>query len=193
MLRILLGLVNNPRLLLPMVVLKLENVRWLSALVASKRRSMLLRSVTRKVRPSDPFRLNWVGPVMVSRPALPHWPAAGSTKARLSAEALTGNPVASARRLPVMPVPVVVERTPPTVAVSGIPLPALMALVGVQSFSKAPFHPWISMPPPRPTAVLYCQFRFNTLGRLVLERARSAEVSRKFCACTALSMALEWV
>src|ERR1035438_8930925 len=178
MLRILLGLESNPRLLLPMLVLKLENVTWLSALVASKRRSMLLRSVTRKVRPSDPLRLNWVGPAMVSRPALPHCPAGGVAKARASPAGFSGSPVGWAGRLPVRPVAVVVDRTPPNVGVNGNPLPTLMALVSVQSFSKAPFHPWISIPPPRPTAVLYCQFRFNTLGRLVLERARSAEVSR---------------
>src|ERR1035438_9161076 len=51
MLRMLLGPDSSPRVLLPMVVLKLRKVTWLSALVASKRRSMLLRSVTRKVRP----------------------------------------------------------------------------------------------------------------------------------------------
>ena len=94
------------------------------------------------------------------------------------AAALTGNPVALARRLPVIPVPVVVEFTPPTVGVKGMPLPMVMALVSVQSFSTTPFHPWISMPPPLPTAVLYCQFRFTTFGRLLLERARSADVSR---------------
>src|ERR1019366_6069881 len=135
MLRMLLGPESSPSVLPPMVVLKLRNVTWFSALVASKRRSMLLRSVTRKVRPSEPFRLNCEGPV-------------------------------------------VVERTPPTVGVNGIPLPTLMALVSVQSFSTVPFHPWINMPPPRPTAVLYCQLRFTTLGRLLLERARSADVSR---------------
>ena len=53
-----------------------------------------------------------------------------------------------------------------------------MVLVKVQSFRTVPFQPLISMPPPRPTAVLYCQFRFSTWGRLLLERARSAEVSR---------------
>ena len=53
MLRMLLGLESSPRLLLPMVVLKLRKVTWLSAFCASKRRSRLLRSAIRKLRPSD--------------------------------------------------------------------------------------------------------------------------------------------
>ena len=39
-----------------------------------------------------------------------------------------------------MPVPVVVERTPPTMGVSGVPLATLMLLVSVQSLSTTPFH-----------------------------------------------------
>src|SRR5205814_8332834 len=103
-----------------------------------------------------------MGPVIVSRPAVPHWPAAGmANAAKLNgcpgAAASTGSPVASARTLPVMPVPVVVERTPPTMGVSGVPLPTERLLVTLQSLNTAAFHPFSSAPPPRPVPELYRQ------------------------------------
>jgi len=60
-----------------------------------------------------------------------------------------------------MPVPVVVERAPPTIGVSGDPLDTLMLLVNVQSLSSAPFQPLTSVRR-RGEPVLYCQFRFST-------------------------------
>ena len=78
-----------------------------------------------------------------------------------------------------MPVPVVVERAPPTVGVSGGPLPRLMLLVTVQSLSTTPFQPLTGAEARRvPTPLLYCQFKLAACVRLPAERARSAEVSR---------------
>src|SRR5262249_33911978 len=97
------------------------------------------------------------------------WPAGAS---------FAFSPVAFARMLPVMPVPVVVERAPPTVGVSGRPLPTLMLLVSVQSLNAAAFQPCRSAPPARPPPVEYCQLKFATCVRLLVDTARSADVSR---------------
>src|SRR5258708_4934946 len=145
MLRMGLGALYRPRLLEPTVVLKLPKVTWFSAFCASKRRLRFLRSATRKTRPSDALNANCDGPMMVSRPALPNCPGRGAPKAAKlkgcpAAASFTERPVAFARRLPVMPVPVVVDRAPPTVGVSGRPLPTLIALVKVQSLISLPFQ-----------------------------------------------------
>ena len=85
--------------------------------------------------------------------------------------------MALARRLPVIPVPVVVERTPPTRGqrraaryadgVGERPVLEQGALPAVDQRAAAAAH-----------RVLYCQLRLSTWVRLLLERARSAEVSR---------------
>ena len=45
--------------------------------MASKRRSAFRRSPKRKVRLAEALRVNWAGPVMELRPALPHWSGGG--------------------------------------------------------------------------------------------------------------------
>ena len=49
--------------------------------VASIRQSALSRLVNRNVRPIEAFSENTAGPVIESRPALPHWPGAGAVNA----------------------------------------------------------------------------------------------------------------
>src|SRR5262245_25991510 len=125
--------------------------------------------------------------MIVSRPALPHCPGIGRIKAAKlkgwpGAPSFAARPVAVARLAPVMPVPVVVERMPPATGVRGKPLPTLMELVKVQSFSTAPFQPLTSVPPRRPTPVEYCQLKLATWVRLLAETARSADVLVKSCA-----------
>src|SRR5215468_6487666 len=178
------AVVYNPRLLDPIVVLKLRNVTWLSAFVASNRTSMFFRSPRRITRPSDAFNPNCTGPVIVSRPALPHWPAAGTANAAKlngspAGASVTERPVAFARTLPVMPVPVVVDRIPPTVGVSGRPLPTVIVFMKVQSLISLPFQPLTRpAPAPRPAPLPYCQVKLATCVRFVAETARSAAVSR---------------
>src|ERR1035438_9659651 len=103
--------VGSPNGGLLVVVPEPVMVGWLRALVASKRRSMLRRSPIRKTRLRAPLRENTIGPGMVSRPASPHRPAAGAAKALIlkpspGVAGDRGRPVASARTLPVIPVPV---------------------------------------------------------------------------------------
>src|SRR5947207_15989728 len=120
--------------------------------------------------------------MMVPRPALPHWPRAGSVNAAKlqgcpGGASSTGNPVALARTLPVMPVPVVVERAPPTTGVTGAPLETLRLLVKVQYLIAVPFQPFTSLLP-RVPPVESCQLKVAECVRLVLAKPRSAEVSR---------------
>ena len=68
------GLSGKPNWLLPYCTFHAPKTTWLSAFVESKRRSALTRSLMRKVRAMDAFRLNWPGPVIESRPALPNCP-----------------------------------------------------------------------------------------------------------------------
>src|SRR5258706_15089794 len=170
-----LGPESSPRLLEPIVVLKLVNVTWLSALTAVNWRSALRRSPIRKTRLMEPRRLNCIGPGMVSRPALPLGPARGAAKAAKltgspAGASVTERPVALARTLPVMPVPVVVERLPPTIGVSQAPLATVIMFWTVQSLSSAPFQPFTSVPPPRPTPVLYCHMKLAVGVRVAAER-----------------------
>src|SRR5438309_11076417 len=119
---------------------------------------------------------------MVPRPALPHWPIAGKVNAAKlkgwpAGASETDNPVALARTLPVMPVPVVVERAPPTVGVKGAPLERLMLLVKVQSLTTAPFQPFTSRLPRVPPLEI-CQLKVAECVRLVAAKPRSLAVSR---------------
>src|SRR6266576_481017 len=145
---------------------------------------MFFRSPTRITRPSDAFSPNSIGPVIVSRPAVPHCPACGAANAAKlngcpAGASLTESPVALARTLPVIPVPVVVERIPPTVGVRGGPLLIEMLLVNVQSLINLPFQPFIiPAPAPRPDPLPHCQLKLAEWVRLLDEIARSAEVSR---------------
>src|SRR5664280_555474 len=152
--------VGSPNVELLTVVPQPGRVAWLRALVASKRRSMLRRSPIRKTRLKEPLSENTSGPGMVFRPASPHRPAAGEAKAlRLKpSPGVAGDsarPVASARTLPVIPVPVVVARLPPVMAVSGEPVRSEMLFWNVQSLSRAPLGPFTRVPPRVPTPVLY--------------------------------------
>src|SRR5262245_51878531 len=111
-------------------------------LFASTRRSMLTRSFTRNVRVSDAFSENCPGPVMVFRPALPHWPGAGAANAAALRNApeefvYKGAPVRFGRRLPVKPVPLTGARI---TGVSGIPLPMVSCDVSDHSLATLPFQ-----------------------------------------------------
>ena len=79
-LRIGLAVTGRPNCALVTMVFQLGKVTWFSALVASSRRSALIRSLRRKVRASEAFSENCAGPVMELRPALPHWPGGGRRK-----------------------------------------------------------------------------------------------------------------
>src|SRR5579872_5012929 len=105
------AVMGSPKCALLTVVSQLGNVTWLSALVASTRRSRLSRSLNRNVRPIEAFKLNSAGPVMEFLPALPHWPAGGAAYAagfrnRPEGAAYSEAPVYSGRMVPVTPVPV---------------------------------------------------------------------------------------
>ena len=63
---------GRPNCALPNVVFQPGKVTWFSGFVESIRRSPLSRSLSRNVRPADAFKVNCEGPVMESRPALPH-------------------------------------------------------------------------------------------------------------------------
>ena len=93
--------------------------------------------------------------------------------------------MASARTLPVMPVPVVVARLPPVMAVSGEPVRRVMLFWNVQSLSRAPLKPFTRVPPRVPTAVLYCHCAFSVCRASNEESPRSAVSSCQFCATTA--------
>ena len=60
-LRMALAVGGRPNCALPNVVFQLGKVTWLSGLVESIRRSPLNRSVNRKVRPSEAFKVNCDG------------------------------------------------------------------------------------------------------------------------------------
>jgi hypothetical protein len=64
-----------------MLVFQLGNVTWFSALIASSRKSALMRSLNRNVRAIDALRVNCPGPVIEFLPALPQCPAAGALTA----------------------------------------------------------------------------------------------------------------
>src|SRR5260370_20630049 len=72
---------GNPNCVLVTVVFQLGNVTWLSAFVASTRKSRLSRSLIWKILPREAFRPNCDGPMMEVLPALPHWPDCGAAQA----------------------------------------------------------------------------------------------------------------
>ena len=68
---------GKPNCALLNVVFQLVNVTWLRTFWASIRTSMAIRSRSGKLRAKDAPSVNWLGPVMEFRPALPHCPGAG--------------------------------------------------------------------------------------------------------------------
>ena len=116
----------------------------------------LRRSVIGNVVPKDAFRLNCDGPVMESRPALPHWPAGGGVyaagfKNKPAGAEYSGAPVYSGRmgRSRLCPDGHQID------GVSGRPLPAVIWLGTVHSLNSAPFQPFTSVPPRSPMPVVY--------------------------------------
>src|ERR1017187_1801966 len=184
------ALVGSPNVELLTVVPQPVIVAWLRALVASKRRSMLRRSPIRKTRLKEPLSENTIGPGMVSRPASPHRPAAGAAKALVlkpspGVAGDSGRPVASARTLPLIPVPVVVARLPALMAVRGEPVRRVIPFWNVQSLSRAPLKPFTRVPPLVPTEVLYCHCAFSVCRASKEDSPRSAVRYCQFCATTA--------
>ena len=76
--RIVLAGSGAPNCGLPTVVFQPEYTTWLSTFVASIWVDKFNRLLSRNVRCISAFRLNWFGPVIESRRAVPHWPAAGA-------------------------------------------------------------------------------------------------------------------
>src|SRR5262249_31605565 len=98
----------------------------------------------RNVRAMDAPRLNVLGPVMESRPALPNSPGSGRMYASglrniPGAAAYKGWPVYSGRISPCEAVPPSTQRE--QAGERGNPDPMLTLVVIVQSFTKAPRHP----------------------------------------------------
>ena len=118
-------------------------------------------------------------------PAFPHSPAAGAANAAVLNDVpgtTTDRPVASARTVLLTAVPETCERFPPTVAVSGVPERRLMSPLTVQSFIRAPFQPFTSVPPARSIPLLYWNRTERLCRASKLESPRSAERSSQFCA-----------
>src|ERR1039458_4960768 len=160
-------------------------VTWLSRFCAWNCKSALRRSPMRKMRPSDPFRENVVGPGMVFRPALPQSPESGAENAAVlnsNPEASTGRPASWARNVLLTASALTWKRLPPTVAVNGFPERTLTLPLMVQSFIRAPFQPFTSVPPLWPMPVLYWNCRLRLCRASKLERPRSAARSNQFCA-----------
>src|ERR1035438_5213414 len=78
--------------------------------------------------------------------------------------------------------PLTWERLPPTVAVNGFPERTLTLPLMVQSFIRAPFQPFTSVPPLWPMPVLYWNCRLRLCRASKLESPRSAARSNQFCA-----------
>jgi hypothetical protein len=70
--RIVFAAVGSPNCELLTMVFQEVYETLFNALFASSRKSVLVRSLIRKVRESDAFSENCRGPVMMFRPALPH-------------------------------------------------------------------------------------------------------------------------
>src|SRR4029450_6760895 len=127
--------------------------------VASIRQSRLNRSPTANVRMMPAFKANCAGPVMLFRPAFPHWPSAGGANAVGFAYEPAGiaslGSLSSGRSVPVTPVPVTGAKY---TGVRGSPLPAVRWPVRGPPLGRLrgdPFHPSASVLAPRPTPVEY--------------------------------------
>src|SRR5688572_18853226 len=140
-----------------MTVFQLGKVTWFKTFVASTRRSILTRSLTRKVLAMDAFKPKGLGPVMVFLPAFPHCPGSGAENAAGFREpspvvAYSAAPVAFGRRLPVTPVPATGARN---TGVSGVPLPVVSVAATVHCIKSFPRQPSQNPPTPASIPVVY--------------------------------------
>src|ERR1035441_1024288 len=150
----------------------------------SIRNSMRRRSVMLNERPKEEFKPQRGIPGMVARPASPSVPAGGVVNApRLKNDPpWTPAPVASARVVPASPVPAVLDELPDTVAVNGIPEPAVSPPLKVQSLSSLFQMPPLRRNPRSLTGDVRMKLVLKVWRWSNAESPRSAEMLNGYCA-----------